>query len=79
MDVIFAQGIHCFTIKEMPNNTANNYDSIFDNVDIFDIHNKLVTSLLMEDISDVKSQLHHLHFEEYFIQQKKGNNRQHLC
>ena len=35
-------------------------------------HNKLVTSLLMEDISDVKYQLHNLHFEEYFIQQKKG-------
>ena len=42
-------------------------------------HNKIVTSLLMEYVSDVKYHLHHLHFEEYFIQQKRGNNRQHLC
>ena len=34
-------------------------------------HNKIATSVLMDDISNMKCQLHHLHFEEYLIQQKK--------
>ena len=41
--------------------------------------NKFVTTVLMEDISDLKFQLHRFNFEEYFIQQKEGNNFQHLC
>ena len=31
----------------------------------------LLTAVLMEDIADMKCQLHHSHFEECFIQQQK--------
>ena len=37
----------------------------------FIFHNKFVTVVLGEDIPDMKYQLHHLHSEEYFFQQKK--------
>ena len=34
-------------------------------------HSKCLTCVLMEDIADIKCQLHRLHSEEYFIPQKK--------
>ena len=42
-------------------------------------NNKFVIAVLMEDIYDVKYQLRHFHFEDYFIQQKKENNGHNLC
>ena len=31
------------------------------------VHNSFVSYLYMEDIADMKFQLHHLHLEQYFI------------
>ena len=38
------------------------------------IHNSFVSDAHTEDISENKFQLHHLHFEKYFIQQKHDKN-----
>ena len=54
----------------MPRNISKNYVSIFENVEIFDISQKYLTAVLVEDIPGMKFQIHHLNFEEYFIQQK---------
>ena len=35
-------------------------------------HNKYLTAVLIEDITDMKCQLHHLQFGGYFIQQQKS-------
>ena len=40
--------------------------------------NKIVTSLLMEDISEVKYHLHHLNLGQYYIQQQHDQNFQHI-
>ena len=34
------------------------------------IHNSFISDVYMEDISDITCQIHHLHLEQYFIQQK---------
>ena len=38
-----------------------------------------VSDAYMEDITDMKCQIHHLHLEQYFIQQKHDQNWRHLC
>ena len=43
------------------------------------IINSFVTDVYMEYIADMKCQLHHIHMEKYFIQQKRDQNFQHLC
>ena len=52
----------------MLTNTANVCGRTLDNFGIFGIK-KIVTALLKKDIANMRYQLHHLHFEEYFIQQ----------
>ena len=41
------------------------------------IYNSFVSDIYMEDIADTKYQLHHLHLEKYFIQQKHDQNFRH--
>ena len=43
------------------------------------IHNSLVSDVYMDDIAGMKYFLHHLHFEQYFIQQKHYLNFRHFC
>ena len=54
-------------------NTANNYVIIFGDSQIF------VSDVYMEDTANTKCQLHLLHLEEYFIQQKHDKNFRLLC
>ena len=42
------------------------------------IHNSSVTDIYIEDISDMKFQLHQFHLDQYFIQQKQENDCRHL-
>ena len=44
-----------------------------------DIHNIFVSDVYMEDIADTKCQLHTIHLEQYYIQQKNDQNFRHLC
>ena len=43
------------------------------------IHHSFFSDVYREDIADIKCQLHHLHLEQYFIQQKHYQNFQHFC
>ena len=43
------------------------------------IHNIFVSGVYMEDIADMKCQLHHIHLEQYFIKPKHDQNFRHLC
>ena len=43
------------------------------------IKKRFVSDVYIDDISDVKCQFHLIHLEQYFIQQKPDQNRQHLC
>ena len=43
------------------------------------IHSSFFSGVYMEDIVDMKFQLHHLHLGQYFIQLKHDQNCQYLC
>ena len=43
------------------------------------IHNSFLSDAYMDDIADLKYQLHRLHLEKYFNQQRHALNCQHLC
>ena len=43
------------------------------------IHNIFVTGVLIEDIDEMKYQLHHIHLEQCSIQQLHDQDCQHLC
>ena len=43
------------------------------------IHNKFVYGVYTEDKADIICQIHHLHLEQYFIQQQHDLNFQYLC
>ena len=43
------------------------------------INNSFVSDVYMDDISGMIYQLHHLNFEQDFIQHKHDQNWQHLC
>ena len=45
----------------------------------FVIHNSFVSDVYLYNISDMKCQIHHLHLEQYFIQQKHNQNFRYLC
>ena len=44
-----------------------------------EIHNSFSLKVLMDDISNIICQLHHLYLEKYFNQKQHGINFQHLC
>ena len=41
------------------------------------IHKSFVIDVYMEDMANMKFQIHHLHLEKYFIQQKHDQNFRH--
>ena len=43
------------------------------------IHNRFAYGVYTEDKSDMICQIHHLHVEQYFIQQQHDLNFQYLC
>ena len=45
----------------------------------FGFHNSFFSGVYMDDISDMTCQIHHLHLEQYLIQQQYDIHFQHLC
>ena len=43
------------------------------------IHNSFVSNVYIKDIADMKCHIHHLHSEQYFIEQKHDQNFRHFC
>ena len=43
------------------------------------IINSFVIDVYMEDIADMKCQIHHIHLEKVFIQKNQENNCRYLC
>ena len=42
------------------------------------IHKSFVIDVYMEDMANMKFQIHHLHLEQYFIQKERNKNGRHL-
>ena len=58
---------------KMQRNTSKSFVFIFGNSQQF------VSDVYMEDIVEMKCQLHHIHLDKYFIYSKHDQKRQHLC
>ena len=48
-------------------------------LEYLETHNSFASDVYMKDIAEMICQLHHLHFEQYLIQQQCALNWRYLC